>query len=133
MLFVDNPVGTGFSYSDRPDGYATNVATVASDMLVLLGHFFAEKAEFQVCRVSQHQKARKCGKAVYFTILANASKPQHFSKISSRGLSFPAGFLMPFKVRTKNISVNGGQAKKNKSSKVFMFFIYTTDLFVNAK
>ncbi|XP_070778637.1 retinoid-inducible serine carboxypeptidase [Enoplosus armatus] len=47
VLFVDNPVGTGFSYADRPDGYATNVATVASDMLVLLEHFFAERAEFQ--------------------------------------------------------------------------------------
>lgn len=48
MLFVDNPVGTGFSYTDRPDVYATDVATVASDMLVLLKHFFTEKPEFQV-------------------------------------------------------------------------------------
>ncbi|XP_032394534.1 retinoid-inducible serine carboxypeptidase isoform X2 [Etheostoma spectabile] len=47
VLFVDNPVGTGFSYTDKPDGYATNVATVASDMLVLLQHFFKERAEFQ--------------------------------------------------------------------------------------
>uniref|UniRef100_A0A8C4P005 Carboxypeptidase n=1 Tax=Dicentrarchus labrax TaxID=13489 RepID=A0A8C4P005_DICLA len=47
VLFVDNPVGTGFSYTDRPDAYATNVATVASDMLVLLKHFFTERAEFQ--------------------------------------------------------------------------------------
>uniref|UniRef100_A0A3P8W2M5 Carboxypeptidase n=1 Tax=Cynoglossus semilaevis TaxID=244447 RepID=A0A3P8W2M5_CYNSE len=47
VLFVDNPVGTGFSYTERSDGYATNVAMVSSDMLVLLGHFFAEKPEFQ--------------------------------------------------------------------------------------
>ncbi|XP_029293729.1 retinoid-inducible serine carboxypeptidase [Cottoperca gobio] len=47
VLFVDNPVGTGFSYTDRPDAFATNVATVASDMLVLLQHFFTERAEFQ--------------------------------------------------------------------------------------
>ncbi|XP_075998985.1 retinoid-inducible serine carboxypeptidase [Genypterus blacodes] len=47
LLFVDNPVGTGFSYTDRPDQYATNVAMVASDMLVLLAHVFTEKAEFQ--------------------------------------------------------------------------------------
>nr|XP_046270268.1 retinoid-inducible serine carboxypeptidase [Scatophagus argus] len=47
VLFVDNPVGTGFSYTDMPDVYATNVATVASDMLVLLKHFFTDKAEFQ--------------------------------------------------------------------------------------
>lgn len=48
MLFVDNPVGTGFSYTESPGGYATNVATVASDMLVLLKHFFTERPEFQV-------------------------------------------------------------------------------------
>ncbi|CAJ1076703.1 retinoid-inducible serine carboxypeptidase [Xyrichtys novacula] len=47
VLFVDNPVGTGFSYADGPDKFATNVATVASDMLVLLRHFFTEKKEFQ--------------------------------------------------------------------------------------
>ncbi|XP_034450221.1 retinoid-inducible serine carboxypeptidase [Hippoglossus hippoglossus] len=47
VLFVDNPVGTGFSYTDGPDGFATDVATVASDMLVLLKHFFSEKADFQ--------------------------------------------------------------------------------------
>uniref|UniRef100_A0A672Z149 Carboxypeptidase n=1 Tax=Sphaeramia orbicularis TaxID=375764 RepID=A0A672Z149_9TELE len=47
VLFVDNPVGTGFSYTERPDGFATDVATVASDMLVLLQHFFTKQAEFQ--------------------------------------------------------------------------------------
>ncbi|TMS15412.1 Retinoid-inducible serine carboxypeptidase [Larimichthys crocea] len=47
VLFVDNPVGTGFSYTDRPDRYATDVATVASDMLVLLQRFFKERPEFQ--------------------------------------------------------------------------------------
>ncbi len=54
VLFVDNPVGTGFSYTDRPDGYATDVAMVASDMLVLLTHFFTERAEFQVCQPDAH-------------------------------------------------------------------------------
>ncbi|XP_068605834.1 retinoid-inducible serine carboxypeptidase [Brachionichthys hirsutus] len=47
VLFVDNPVGTGFSYTDEPDRYATNVATVASDMLVLLKRFFTETPDFQ--------------------------------------------------------------------------------------
>lgn len=49
VLFVDNPVGTGFSYVEAPEGYATDVAMVASDMLVLLREFFTKTAEFQVC------------------------------------------------------------------------------------
>lgn len=47
VLFVDNPVGTGFSYTDKPDSYATDVATVASDMLVLLKDFFDQSKDFQ--------------------------------------------------------------------------------------
>uniref|UniRef100_A0A3P9L8Q2 Carboxypeptidase n=1 Tax=Oryzias latipes TaxID=8090 RepID=A0A3P9L8Q2_ORYLA len=47
VLFVDNPVGTGFSFVDRADGFATDVSMVASDMLVLLQNFFTERPEFQ--------------------------------------------------------------------------------------
>ncbi|XP_064819026.1 retinoid-inducible serine carboxypeptidase-like [Oncorhynchus masou masou] len=48
VLFVDNPVGTGFSYTDSDEAFATDVATVASDMLVLLKQFFNKEEEFQV-------------------------------------------------------------------------------------
>ena len=48
VLFVDNPVGTGFSYVDGPDGFSRDVATVASDMLVLLRSFFTQRSELQV-------------------------------------------------------------------------------------
>ncbi|XP_004859858.1 retinoid-inducible serine carboxypeptidase [Heterocephalus glaber] len=47
LLFVDNPVGTGFSYVNTTDAYAKDLATVASDMLVLLKTFFNCHKEFQ--------------------------------------------------------------------------------------
>lgn len=47
VLFVDNPVGTGFSYTDTEDALTKDVAMIAADMMVLLKSFFAEKAEFQ--------------------------------------------------------------------------------------
>ncbi|XP_050961847.1 retinoid-inducible serine carboxypeptidase [Labeo rohita] len=47
VLFVDNPVGTGYSYTDNDDALAKDVATVASDMMVLLKSFFSRKTEFQ--------------------------------------------------------------------------------------
>ncbi|XP_042169354.1 retinoid-inducible serine carboxypeptidase-like, partial [Oncorhynchus tshawytscha] len=47
VLFVDNPVGTGFSYTDSDEAFATDVATVASDMLVLLKQFFNKEEQFQ--------------------------------------------------------------------------------------
>ncbi|KAL3878075.1 hypothetical protein ACJMK2_035707 [Sinanodonta woodiana] len=48
LLFVDNPVGAGFSYVDNDDAYTTNVDTIAKDLLVLLKTFFMEKStQFQ--------------------------------------------------------------------------------------
>nr|AAH66718.2 Serine carboxypeptidase 1 [Danio rerio] len=47
VLFVDNPVGTGYSYTDTEDALTKDVAMVASDMMVLLKKFFSLKTEFQ--------------------------------------------------------------------------------------
>lgn len=47
LLFVDNPVGTGFSYVNTTDAYAKDLDTVASDMMVLLKSFFDCHKEFQ--------------------------------------------------------------------------------------
>ncbi|KAI5628830.1 retinoid-inducible serine carboxypeptidase precursor [Silurus asotus] len=47
VLFVDNPVGTGYSYTDSYDALTKDVAMVASDMMVLLKHFFSKTPEFQ--------------------------------------------------------------------------------------
>ena len=43
MLFIDNPVGTGFSYSDLPpaQSYRTNEVEVASDLYNALSAFFS--------------------------------------------------------------------------------------------
>lgn len=51
VLFVDNPVGTGYSYTDSYGDLTKDVAMVASDMMVLLQHFFSKKPEFQVTRI----------------------------------------------------------------------------------
>ncbi|XP_049717268.1 retinoid-inducible serine carboxypeptidase [Elephas maximus indicus] len=47
LLFVDNPVGTGFSYVNASDAYTKNLDMVASDMMVLLKTFFDCHREFQ--------------------------------------------------------------------------------------
>ncbi|XP_076852881.1 retinoid-inducible serine carboxypeptidase isoform X1 [Brachyhypopomus gauderio] len=47
VLFVDNPVGTGYSYTDSMDALTTDVSMVAADMMVLLQNFFSQKPEFQ--------------------------------------------------------------------------------------
>ena len=49
LLFVDNPVGTGYSYVDDDKAYTTNVTGIAADMMVLLKSLFTDKlVDFQV-------------------------------------------------------------------------------------
>lgn len=39
LLFIDNPVGTGFSYTD-PDGYCQNITQVGEQLYIGLKQFF---------------------------------------------------------------------------------------------
>ncbi|XP_012576512.1 PREDICTED: probable serine carboxypeptidase CPVL [Condylura cristata] len=47
MLYIDNPVGTGFSFTDEPQGYATNEDDVARDLYSALIQFFQLFPEYQ--------------------------------------------------------------------------------------
>lgn len=47
MLFIDNPVGTGYSYVNDSSAYAKDLCVVTSDMMVVLRKFFSSRTEFQ--------------------------------------------------------------------------------------
>lgn len=47
LLYVDSPVGSGFSYVDSPDQYTTNNTQVADDVLKFFQFFFARYPQFQ--------------------------------------------------------------------------------------
>ncbi|XP_060520139.1 retinoid-inducible serine carboxypeptidase-like isoform X2 [Cylas formicarius] len=47
LLFVDNPVGTGFSYVDYPEAYATNNTQIAKDFIELLRSFYKRLPDFE--------------------------------------------------------------------------------------
>lgn len=47
VIYVDNPVGTGFSYVEDDSGYVTNHTQVAQDLIVFLEGFFATHASIQ--------------------------------------------------------------------------------------
>ncbi|XP_016077741.1 PREDICTED: probable serine carboxypeptidase CPVL [Miniopterus natalensis] len=47
MLYIDNPVGTGFSFTDDARGYAVNEEDVARDLLSALLQFFQLFPEYQ--------------------------------------------------------------------------------------
>jgi len=47
LIFVDQPVGTGFSYADNADDYVTSETQVAEDMYQFLQGFFKQYPQYQ--------------------------------------------------------------------------------------
>jgi len=47
-LFVDNPVGAGYSYVDDPEAYTRDVAEITSDLIVVLRAVLERAPEFAV-------------------------------------------------------------------------------------
>ena len=47
MLYIDNPVGTGFSFTDDIEGYSTNFDSVANNLYNFLEQFFTLFSEFR--------------------------------------------------------------------------------------
>ena len=48
VLFVDNPVGTGYSYVDDNSAFTTNVTGIARDLITLFKAFLKIHVVFQV-------------------------------------------------------------------------------------
>ena len=48
VLFVDNPVGTGYSYVTSDSAYTTDVKQISDDLLTLFKAFLERYSVFQV-------------------------------------------------------------------------------------
>ena len=48
VLFIDNPVGTGYSFVDNKSAYTTNVSMIAQDLVTVSKAFFTKFQDFQV-------------------------------------------------------------------------------------
>lgn len=47
LLFIDNPVGTGYSYTEDDSAFTTNVAEISADLLTLMKTFVKTYPDFQ--------------------------------------------------------------------------------------
>lgn len=50
LLFIDNPVGTGYSYVTDDSAYVTDNEQIAKDLVTLIKQFFEKKTEFSVSK-----------------------------------------------------------------------------------
>lgn len=47
LLFIDNPVGSGYSYVDNDEAYTTNVTGIADDLITLFKAFLKRQPSFE--------------------------------------------------------------------------------------
>ncbi|XP_077563713.1 putative serine carboxypeptidase CPVL [Haemaphysalis longicornis] len=95
MLYVDEPVGAGFSFTDSDEGYARNLTDVGQDMLEFLQQFFQlfhdySQNDFYVTGESFG------GKFVPATAFAiHEAKDSLRVKINLKGIAYGNGFTDP--------------------------------------
>ncbi|XP_024418883.2 probable serine carboxypeptidase CPVL [Desmodus rotundus] len=95
MLYVDNPVGTGFSFTDDPQGYAANKDDVARDLFSALIQFFQLFPEFQEndFYVTGQSYAGKFVSAIAHYI--HTLNPMLSLQINLKGIAIGSGFCDP--------------------------------------
>lgn len=95
LIYIDNPVGTGFSFTDNDKGYVTNETEVGKDVLNALVQFFQLFPELQENDffVTGESYAGKYVPAVSYAIKNYNIKAE--TKINLRGLAIGNGLCDP--------------------------------------
>ncbi|KAF6085624.1 carboxypeptidase vitellogenic like [Phyllostomus discolor] len=95
MLYIDNPVGAGFSFTDDPQGYAVSEDDVARDLFSALMQFFQLFPEFQEndFYITGQSYAGKYVPAIAYHI--HTLNPTLSLQINLKGIAIGSGFCDP--------------------------------------
>eukprot|EP01121_Diplochlamys_sp_Union-15-3_P003123 TRINITY_DN1296_c0_g1_i1.p1 TRINITY_DN1296_c0_g1~~TRINITY_DN1296_c0_g1_i1.p1 ORF type:complete len:482 (-),score=105.44 TRINITY_DN1296_c0_g1_i1:24-1397(-) len=103
LIFIDNPVGTGFSFTSSNDGFSTNEVQVGANLYSVLTQFFQVFPDFSNndFYVTGESYAGKYVPALAYTIhTRNPSAPK---KINLKGIAIGDGMMDPL-TQTQGIS-----------------------------
>ncbi|XP_067648755.1 probable serine carboxypeptidase CPVL isoform X3 [Haliotis asinina] len=95
MLYVDNPVGTGFSFTGEDSGYATNEEDVGRDLYSFLTQFYQIFKEYQKndFYITGESYAGKYVPAISYKI--HTENPTAKVKINFKGMAIGDGLCDP--------------------------------------
>ena len=95
MLYIDNPVGTGFSFTDDEAGYATNQDDVARDLYSALTQFFTAFETFQdnAFYVTGESYGGKYVPAMTYKL--HVENPTAELKVNLKGMAIASGYVDP--------------------------------------
>ncbi|KAL1449290.1 hypothetical protein WDU94_000497 [Cyamophila willieti] len=95
VIYIDNPVGTGFSYAQHPDLYSRNEVQIGNNLYVALKQFFKVFPEYQKndFYVTGESYAGKYVPALAYTI--HVKNPIAKDKINLKGIAIGSGMCDP--------------------------------------
>lgn len=96
LLFIDQPVGTGFSFTKSDDGYVKNEDEVARDLYAMLVQFFQIYSEYAQSPfyVTGESYGGKYVPAITYKI--HTENPQAKVKINLKGMAIGDGLIDPY-------------------------------------
>jgi vitellogenic carboxypeptidase-like protein len=96
FLFIDQPVGTGYSFTKSEDGYVRNEDEVARDLYAMLIQFFVIYHEYAASPfyVTGESYGGKYVPAIVYKI--HVENPQAKTKINQKGMAVGDGLIDPY-------------------------------------
>ena len=96
LLFIDQPVGTGYSFTKSDDGYVRNEDEVARDLYAMLIQFFEIYHEYASCPfyVTGESYGGKYVPAFVYKI--HVENSQATNKINLKGMAIGDGLIDPY-------------------------------------
>lgn len=97
LIYIDNPVGTGFSFTDNEAGYSKNEVEVGENLYSALSQFFTVFPELQQLPffVTGESYAGKYVPAISHTIHTKNQQSENKLKINLAGLAIGNGLCDP--------------------------------------
>jgi serine carboxypeptidase-like clade 4 len=109
VLFVDQPVGTGFSYADSPDDYVTSEDQVAQDMFEFLQKFYVQYPQYQ---------------KLDFFVTGESYAGHYVPAVSSRIFKSLLNKEGPFDIPLKGFAIGNGLVNPAIQYKAYSQFAY---------
>ncbi|XP_071803134.1 probable serine carboxypeptidase CPVL [Asterias amurensis] len=100
VLYIDNPVGTGFSFTEHDQGYANNQSIIAAQLYSALQQFFTLFPEYQKndFYTTGESYAGKYVPVLSYLIHLEDPWPSTKVKINLKGMAVGDGFTAPDKL-----------------------------------
>ncbi|CAH2010697.1 unnamed protein product [Acanthoscelides obtectus] len=95
VIYIDNPVGTGFSFTKNEDGYARNETQIGNELYEALRQFFKLFSEHRKNEFYIHGESYAAKYALALAHTIHTNNPHAQEKINLKGVAIGDGYIDP--------------------------------------